>query len=602
MTTGTPEVRAHWRSLSMQFRSFTMSVVTNILTAVPSKKEKLPLSVTHPELAKEADGWDPSEFTSGSGKKLLWKCSFGHNWESPIANRTKGSGCGVCANHIIVPGINDLATLYPDLAAQADGWDPKTIGAGSHKRLRWKCREGHTWETNPKHRVNGTGCPVCDGQKIVMGINDLLTTNPEIAAQAFGWDPSITLARHHQKYSWKCSAGHVWDATITARKTGRGCHVCTGKKISIPHNSLPVEYPDIAAEAHGWDPETVMAKSGLKKDWKCIRGHIWTSTVYSRTSGAGCPICSNQKVLAGFNDLASTHPDLAKQAEGWDPTTKIAGSNKKLRWKCQEGHIWDAVLASRALNGNGCPYCSGKKVLPGFNDLQTLYPEIAKEAIGWDPTTVSSGNSNKFDWLCSLGHKYTARVDHRTTGVSNCHYCSGHRVLVGFNDLLTLNPDLAAEASGWDPSEVSIGSAIKKKWICKEGHTWIAAVVDRKLTGCPSCAKTGFDPNQDGYLYFISHPDWKMFQIGITNDPDMRLGRHKKLGWESLELRGPMDGHLTQQWETAILRMLKAKGADLSNEKIAGKFDGYSEAWSKSTFEVDSIKELMRLTEEYEGN
>jgi hypothetical protein len=91
-----------------------------------------------------------------------------------------------------------------------------------------------------------------------------------------------------------------------------------------------------------------------------------------------------------------------------------------------------------------------------------------------------------------------------------------------------------------------------------------------------------------------------MFQIGITNFPDDRLGRHIKLGWEVLELRGPMDGHLTQQWETAILRMLKAKGADLSNSKIAGKFDGYSKAWGKSTFEVKSIKELMRLTEEFE--
>jgi hypothetical protein len=47
--------------------------------------------------------------------------------------------------------------------------------------------------------------------------------------------------------------------------------------------------------------------------------------------------------------------------------------------------------------------------------------------------------------------------------------------------------------------------------------------------------------------------------------------------------------------------MLKAKGADLSNPKIAGKFDGYSEAWSKSTFEAKSIKDLMRLTEEFEG-
>ena len=92
-----------------------------------------------------------------------------------------------------------------------------------------------------------------------------------------------------------------------------------------------------------------------------------------------------------------------------------------------------------------------------------------------------------------------------------------------------------------------------------------------------------------------------MFQIGITNIPDDRIQRHKRLGWEILEISGPMDGHLTQNWETSILRMLKARGADLSNAKIAGKFDGYSEAWSKSTFEVKSIKELMRLTEEFES-
>jgi hypothetical protein len=91
-----------------------------------------------------------------------------------------------------------------------------------------------------------------------------------------------------------------------------------------------------------------------------------------------------------------------------------------------------------------------------------------------------------------------------------------------------------------------------------------------------------------------------MMQIGITNFLDERLLSHSRLGWKVVETRGPMDGHLTQQWETAILRMLKAKGADLSNAEVAGKFDGYSEAWSKSTFKAKSIKELMRLTEEFE--
>jgi len=48
--------------------------------------------------------------------------------------------------------------------------------------------------------------------------------------------------------------------------------------------------------------------------------------------------------------------------------------------------------------------------------------------------------------------------------------------------------------------------------------------------------------------------------------------------------------------------MLKARGADLGNASIAGKYSGYSEAWSKSTVEVKTIKELMRLTEEFESD
>ena len=120
-------------------------------------------------------------------------------------------------------------------------------------------------------------------------------------------------------------------------------------------------------------------------------------------------------------------------------------------------------------------------------------------------------------------------------------------------------------------------------------------------SGCSTCAKTGFDPNEPSYLHFLEHHRWEMYQIGITNDLNSRLGSHKKLGWEIVEVRGPMDGHLTQDWETAILRMLKANGADLANRSIAGKFDGYSEAWSARKFQVKTIRELMDLTEAFES-
>ena len=139
-----------------------------------------------------------------------------------------------------------------------------------------------------------------------------------------------------------------------------------------------------------------------------------------------------------------------------------------------------------------------------------------------------------------------------------------------------------------------------RKRLCR-GNKWKTTVGNRKAgKNCPTCATSGFDPNVSGWLYFLHHSEWEMFQIGITNFPDDRLSKHVGRGWEVIEIRGPMDGHIAREWETAILRMLKHSGADLSNTKIAGKFDGYSEAWSKSTFEVKSIKELMRLTEKYE--
>jgi hypothetical protein len=308
-------------------------------------------------------------------------------------------------------------------------------------------------------------------------------------------------------------------------------------------------------------------------------------------------------VLNGFNDLQTTHPKIAAEAFGWDPTKFSAGSNKVKLWSCSLGHFYESVISKRSGRDHACPYCSGHQVWFGFNDLATSHPDLSAEAIDGPVTTYSSGSNEIITWKCELGHKYQAQIAKRALRGHGCPYCSGHQVWFGFNDLATTHPELIKELINPDKLLNSKGSKRKLRWRCSVGHEWVSDIAHRvNGRGCPSCAQTGFDPNQKGFLYFLAHPHWAMYQIGITNYPENRLNQHKKLDWKLLELRGPMDGHLTQQWETAILRMLKAKGADLSNAKIAGKFDGYSEAWSKSTFEAKSIKELMRLTEEFEEN
>ena len=61
-----------------------------------------------------------------------------------------------------------------------------------------------------------------------------------------------------------------------------------------------------------------------------------------------------------------------------------------------------------------------------------------------------------------------------------------------------------------------------------------------------------------------------------------------------------MDGELAREIETSVLRMLRASGAQMIKDSDYDQFDGYSESWSMASFNVKSIKELMRLTEEYE--
>ena len=108
--------------------------------------------------------------------------------------------------------------------------------------------------------------------------------------------------------------------------------------------------------------------------------------------------------------LAKSHPDLAKEAHGWDPELVSGGSEQKLPWKCSLGHIFQALPSNRTRVGSGCPYCAGKLALPGFNDLATLEPEIAKQAHGWNPTEITAGSGKKLDWICPEGHIWNAQV------------------------------------------------------------------------------------------------------------------------------------------------------------------------------------------------
>lgn len=143
------------------------------------------------------------------------------------------------------------------------------------------------------------------------------------------------------------------------------------------------------------------------------------------------------KLLAGYNDLATTHPDILKQ---WDfekndikPEEISYGSGKKVWWKCTKGHSYQMAVYNKVKHEKSCPVCSGHKTVSGVNDFATCYPEIAKE---WHPvkngdllpSQVSKKNGRKVWWLCKYGHEWQATIRDRTTDKTGCPKCRSRRL------------------------------------------------------------------------------------------------------------------------------------------------------------------------------
>ena len=356
-----------------------------------------------------------------------------------------------------------------------DEWDkeknasftPDNVTRGSSRKVWWKCEKGHSYLTEIRLKTQGCKCPYCTNRKVIAEENSLAVTEPEIAAQ---WDyalngdlkPTQVVGGSMKKVWWRCERGHSWRAEISSRVSGgNGCPVCAGKVVISGDNDLQTAFPDVVAQ---WDgkkngvlqPDQVTPFSNRKAWWICEKGHSYQMQIAARTQRrCGCPYCTGVKVLPGFNDLASHYPDLAAQ---WHPSKNgsltpeqvTCGSTKRVWWLCSRGHEWKSQIIARAHNGNGCPVCANRVVQAGYNDLQTLYPEIAAE---WDtkknamltPDHIGAGTNVKYWWRCRLGHSYQMSPLYRTSRNCECPYCTGRKVLVGFNDLGTKRPEIAAQ-------------------------------------------------------------------------------------------------------------------------------------------------------------
>lgn len=481
------------------------------------------LRETHPELVKE---WHPTkngdltpeDVTKGMMKKVWWLGKCGHEWETSITIRTHSTspaGCPFCAGLRRLEEGYSLEKMFPELIKE---WhfdkngdlNPKEVADNSNKKIWWRCEKGHEWQATIKNRAyNKSGCPYCANKKILVGYNDFATTHPELAVY---WNfekngdlkPTNVFAGSDKKVWWKCEKGHEWEQSLKDRKKCKsGCPVCSKKHLVTPELFEDWNYE----KNENLKPEKITSAE-TRVWWKCKNGHECFDSVRKRID-FGCPGCKNKhthKLVVGFNDLATTHPELAEE---WDfekndilPTQISAGARKKVWWKCKKcGHGWEAVVSSRKA-GRDCPKCQYDKAAETVTNrrLSQMGPELVSE---WHPTlnkdlsAGQAGNNAIVWWQCKNGHAFKESILNRKKGY-NCPCCDEKRsrkLAIGFNDLETMHPEIAAE---WDfeknkllPSQVTEKSGKEVWWKCKHGHGWKSTVVYRITNhkDCPECRR-----------------------------------------------------------------------------------------------------------------
>lgn len=395
------------------------------------------LAQSHPEVSEMwhptlNHSLSPEEVSAGSSKRVWWTCPQNHAYDTIISNRIKGgrASCPICSGKRVAAGVNDLATVRPDIAAQwhptlNKGITPQQFTRGSKRKVWWLCSEDHKWEASITDRTIGRGCPYCAGKHVVVHQNDLASQRPNIARQ---WHPSkngmltpeeVTV-RNDLSAWWRCDFGHEWRATVANRTAskGTGCPVCSGSVVISGANDLLTIHPDIAALWHltknkEITPQSVSPGSGRSVWWKCELDHEWLSSVKNVVTGSRCPYCANKSVLAGFNDLATTNTTLAST---WHPTLNAGksasevtqASNDYAWWQCDQGHAWQTWVYARAA-GNGCPSCN---------------PQSSK------------GEQEVYDWLVSLGVEAKQRVVGLLMNRQEVDiYLPGHNFAIEFNGL-----------------------------------------------------------------------------------------------------------------------------------------------------------------------
>lgn len=447
----------------------------------------------------------------------LWYCKKCHviNWERRKENTFDNS-----EHDIICEEEPTFKELYPDMAEE---WCDKnefkanelypSLTSNYDKNIIWKCKKcNYEYKATMQFRVRykNLSCPFCNG-KLPFYEDSLEAKYPEVAARwnkTFNELPASLVFTDKEQYGhigyFTCpECGTTYYNRITEEIHKKECPFCKA--------GLTKEQSDrIYREYIGNSEEFLDPKIKAVRHWKCeVCGSNFDYSPIDRfLHQKGCPFCAGKEVRIGMNSLDVTNPELAKEWSDNNELTAsevLATSSRSVLWVCSKcGGEYQYPIKDREPGDDSCPYCNNKKVLPGFNSLADMKPELLAE---WssnnneEPIEFLATSSHLALWICpQCGGEYQYPIRDRKPGDDSCPYCNNKKVLPGFNSFKICYPELMKE---WhfkanyliaEPDHILASYNNNVWWKCSQcGYTYKMSpkkklyYQKRHMKACPFC-------------------------------------------------------------------------------------------------------------------
>ncbi len=269
-------------------------------------------------------------------------------------------------------------------------------------------------------------------------------------------------------------------------------------------------------EVHGnrYDYTVSVIRNGYDKIEIVCRNHgpFWQRP-YTHLSGSGCPSCANNKKRL----TSSIFIKKAKKIHRYDYTkTKYKGSMVKVEIICPtHGSFWQKP--NDHLQGCGCPSCAIEKT----RSTTRNFINQAKKIHRYDYTeTKYKGSMVKVEIICPTHGSFWQKPNDHLQG-HGCPSCAIERrkKTLSKNNKTFIRDSFRIHPKKYNYSKINyINGITKLEIICpNHGSFWQTPNSHLCGSGCPSCAKTGFDPNKSGTLYYLQDTITGLYKIGITN-------------------------------------------------------------------------------------